>query len=124
MSKITEYWYRPAFLMLCLFTIAGIVAACASAVTPETARERHYAVESQYIATLETAIELRDQGVISEGTEQKLSRLFESANLLLRLSHNFLVEEGNEDQAIAQLEQVNSLLIEIRDILWEESEDG
>lgn len=102
------------FLVLVFF-----VSACAHHdVRPETPRQAYVSADLQFQGAVQTAIELRQQGVLDDEMYNKLNELFEKTDQGLT-AVNTALAQGYEDDAMGRLQLVNNLLWDIRDILME-----
>ena len=91
-------------------------------VRPETPRQAYVSMEYQFIGAVQTATTLREQKVIDDKMHAELSELFDQAEPIMD-NINLLFRIGEIGEAETKMEEVNSLLWEIRRILME-AQDG
>jgi hypothetical protein len=110
---------RKQYLMF--LVLPFLLMACAPAmynVKPETPRQVYATASYQFDGMIQTAINLRERGVMDDETHAKVLVLFERTELTLDAT-KLLLQQHDGEGAEANLRLVNNMLWEIRDILME-----
>jgi hypothetical protein len=107
---------NPHALILAL--LALIVAACATVTAPQTPKQRLAYVDSQFTAVVETAIELRQQGILTDAHVRRLQPTVNQAHQALSLAWAAM-GKGNPESALEYVAVINELLFQIRNVLEE-----
>ena len=95
---------------------------CASMATPETPAQRLAYVDAQFAATVNTAADLRDEGVLGERQAAAIDPLIQDGDQALSLAWRALEMDRPED-ALDYLGVVNTILVELRARLQEAEPD-
>lgn len=112
---------RPLFVALLAFTLIGaaaILAGCASAPKPETARQSLAYADASFAAVVQTASDLRDRGILTTDQRARLTDLIHQGNSALETAHTALAA-GDTATVRGKLAVVNSLLDQVRTMIAE-----
>lgn len=100
--------------LLAVFLLGMALAACT--ILPKTAAQQLAYADASFTALVETAADLRDQGVLTAGQIDRLDDYINRGNIILGDAW-LALRHGDEDRAVEYARVVTSLLVLIRNEL-------
>lgn len=108
---------RPLHIIPALL-LALLLSACASLTAPETPAQRLAYADAQFAALVNTAADLREQGVLTADQAEDIDPIIQRGDEALTLAWA-AIGRGQPDTALEYVALVNRLLIELRAELQE-----
>lgn len=108
MGDRIEHWGATVLLAILIVASFG----CASLTAPESPAQGLAYADAQFTALVDTAADLREQGVIDEATADKISPLIYQASEALDLAW-LALDQGRPETVADYVATVNRLLVEL-----------